>query len=135
MVITELTKEVIEEGKRLVRELDASGLDVQAAVWFHRLNRIAWRLILEIPELDGMGLHARYGKIREALGRMGAAVIEVPNVSLETWNPYPLEDLRTTIETGRELREIRVTETAPKGRWVPDALIYRLLPVTHPVSK
>jgi hypothetical protein len=135
MVITELTREVIDEGRRLVLELDASGLDVQAAVWFHRLNRIAWRLILEIPELEVGEIRHGLGKIREALQRMGAKWIEIPDVSLGAWGPYPLDDLRTVIETGRELREIRVTETAPKGRWVPDALIYRLLPATHPVSK
>ena len=128
MVASSLTNELIQEGRVLIRELDASATEVNAGLWFHFPDESAWKLMLALPTLERDGPKAGYAKVQKALSRLpGVSNLLLADVTILSRDAPLLGLLRTAIKkTGPSLANIRFSSGAINGVLVQDAYVYRL---------
>ncbi len=127
MVAIAFTPELVEKGKNLLEELDASNVKVDSALWFYFSEQGFWKLMLSIPDVKKEGPKAGYEKIQKALSKLGAGqapalddvVVAKPDAPL-------LRLLKIAVRTGPGISGIRFTNNVINGQLIPDAYIYRL---------
>ena len=126
MVRTDLTKEMISEGRILTDRLD-SEFSVKSSLWFFDSDAALWHLVIALKEFPEMGPSAIYKKVRSIIEQYND---QIPNLTLEDISlVHPdsrmIADLRSLFKkegTGR----IRISRTTMNGRSIEDVLIYRL---------
>jgi hypothetical protein len=124
----QLTKEMIEAGAQLTAKLDEMGIPLAAALWLFSPEINEWRLVFATPEVSTAGPRTVYGKIdqaRQALGELDAA-IPMFGVDLLDPNNELIRALRSTVQTGSGVSRLRFSKNVANGRYIEDALIYRV---------
>lgn len=128
MVATTLTDKLINGGKGLIQELDASGNMVEAALWFYFPEEGSWKLMLSFSNIEKAGPKASYSKVQKALYRMKEKdSLSLDDVALAKPNAPQINLLKIAIKTGPGISGIRFTNNVINGQLISDAYIYRLL--------
>ena len=126
MVETNLTKELIDSGARLVEKLDKRGLAPDAAFWLYAPEEQTWKLVLVEVKLAKRGPRAAYGEIQKILEsekefgnlRLDDLVLEKPDARI-------VELIRKAMRTGSGITGIRFKNNVIDGTLIDDAYIYR----------
>ncbi len=129
MVITELTKELIEAGKKLIEELDSAKINVKAALWIYSQDTESWKLIIAIPGIDETGPRSAYRKIQQILTKTeNLDELSLEDIVIVSPKKFDLLSfLRSVFKTGKKVSHIRLSNVIINGILIPDLLIYRLL--------
>ncbi len=127
MVETSLTKELIEAGATLVRKLDESGLQPDAAFWLYFPDLQAWKLVLVEVKVGQVGPHKVYRDVQKTLTdapELGDLALD--DVAIAKPDSPVVALLRTAIRTGPGISGIRFKNNVINGTLIEDAYIYRL---------
>ena len=82
MLKTVLVKELIDEGARLLQELDRRDYPVQAAFWLYLPESDYWRLVMASPLVDQQGPIGAYRDLREALVVTNPSALSLQDISV-----------------------------------------------------
>ncbi|HEV2884867.1 MAG TPA: hypothetical protein VGW36_08415 [Pyrinomonadaceae bacterium] len=128
MVGTLLRKELIDAGAALIRKLDESGLQPDAAFWYYFPDAQVWKLVVVEVKVGKRGPKEIYRQIQRMLGKMKNEVTELSLDDLALAKPdSPLVTLlRTAVQTGSGIHGIRFSNNVVNGTVIEDAYIYRL---------
>lgn len=128
MVNTSLNDTAIESGKMLLHQLDSSGVEVDAALWFYFSELEAWKLLLSLPGLSQQGPKAAYREVQKLFKKLGNDCgISLGDVSIAKPDSPLLRLLRTAVKIRKKACSIRFSNNVINGQLVEDAYIYRLL--------
>lgn len=128
LVSGQLTAEMIESGKALVRTLDTQSLSIKGAFWLLLPEERIWRLFLVSPQVGAFGPKAMYKKVRSAMTRLPENIpyIGTKDISVADVKAPLFQLLRTAIATGDGIGGIRFSRNVINGLMIEDAYIYRL---------
>jgi hypothetical protein len=128
VVKEQLSAEMIEAGAQLIAKLDTMGLPLEAALWLFDSEINEWRLVIASPERARSGPIGIYEKIQEARRALGEKAAAVPMLLITQMDPNQelIRSFRKGMPTGVGIARIRFTKNVIGGRYVDDALIYRL---------
>lgn len=122
---TALVEKAINEGKKIVENLDNEGLFFPIAMWFFMPNSNEWRLIFGKEDLNDVGAREYYKKIQKILNR----ATPKPDISVNDITLISTEDeiakLARVALGGKGISGKRLTGNV-NGRLLPDAYIYRV---------
>jgi hypothetical protein len=125
MLKTVLVKELIDEGARLLQELDRRNYPVEAAFWVYLAESDYWRLVMASPLVDEQGPIAAYRDLREALAVTDPSTLSLQDISVLSPNGQDYQAL-----LGSAVGVGGLGFVAARGRVSPvvfqDAYIYRL---------
>lgn len=123
-----LSEQMIDAGAKLVKRLDQSESNVQAALWLFLPEQKTWKMMIISPLVKTDGPRSFYKRILEAnkkadqsesiisLNDVGVADTSIPLISL----------LRIVISTGSGIAGIRFSKNTINGTFIEDAYIYRI---------
>lgn len=94
MYKTLLVDQQVDDGRRLLEELDARRFPVSAALWYCDPDTGIWSLVIVSPVADAQGPFQGYTRIQRALG-----AIETTGLSLD--------DIRLMGKEDPEFRELK----------------------------
>ncbi len=127
MVSTTLVETQIEDGEKIVRQLDADRFNVDSALWFFDTQKDKWILLIATPLINSIGPKESYAKIKKSIDKL---VDELKTVTLDVSLIKPDNDLlrilKSALRVGPEIAHIRFTGNVINGTLIEDALIYRL---------
>lgn len=128
VVKEQLTSAMIEAGAELADKLDEMGVAITAALWLFDAELNEWRLVFGSSEVKTRGPREVYEKIRVAISQLSDKVTTVPfsSVVLMDANSDPIRHLRATLKMEGRNNRIRFSRSVANGRFVDDALIYRI---------
>lgn len=128
MVKEYLTPEMINVGENLLKALDASGLQITAAMWLFDPESNYWQLKFSAPVSSVIGYREVYRKIGVVRNSIGLTSDDFPldTVGLLDSRDEILGLLQQAVKTGPGISRIRFSRNAIKGRYIDDALIYRI---------
>ena len=128
MVEKTLTKEMIDSGENLIRKLDESGVQPDAAFWFYFPDTDEWKLVLAEVKVGRQGPKEVYRQIQEVLFKYSQQIGEVSldNIALVKPDEPIVLLLGTAIRTGPGISGIRFKNNVINGMVIEDAYIYRL---------
>jgi hypothetical protein len=127
MVATTLDEGLISGGERLLKQLDAAGVQVDAALWFYFADKETWKLMLSLPSFAEQGSKAAYKEIQKALPKVGQDLpFSLADVSVTTPDAPLIHLLRLAVRTGPGISHIRFSRNVINGQLIEDAFIYRL---------
>lgn len=118
----------IEEGKKLLKELDSQGLNPEVAMWFYIPDGNIWRFIIGSSSFN----NKTNQKIYSDFVNKYKDLKQVKNVGLENITLLPNNDdlivlLKKAIKTSPgTINNIRFTSNVINGVLIEDALIYRI---------
>lgn len=117
----------LEEGKKVLEELDKAGLRIASAFWLYLTEVEEWRLMLAMPSIDTHGRKKTYAKIWEVLDRNRSTLnIPLDAISLISPNDKLNQLLRSVAKTGKGLSGIRFSGNVINGTLIEDSYIYRV---------
>lgn len=127
MVETNLTKELIDAGARLVKKLDERGLAPDVAFWLYSPEEQTWKLRLVEVKLAKKGPKAAYSKVQKILAKYAEELedIKLDDLVLEKPDARIVELIRKAVKTGPALSGIRFKNNVVDGTLIDDAYIYR----------
>jgi hypothetical protein len=124
----QLTEEMRAAGAEVIRALDASALDVKAALWLFSSERKNWRLMVAIPEVHTLGSRVFYRRINSILSGLEAEH-PLPTTSditvVDDQDPF-IVSLRAAFADA-DFSNLRLSDVAIGGSFVEDAFVYRAL--------
>lgn len=121
---TVLVERDIEEGRKLLRTLDAAGIPIVAAYWLYELEWNRWRLVFATPLVETVGSTPVYRRIRELVeagAGGGGALAHLVVVSPRDRIASGLH----RIPGSERVSEFRLTDGVVNGLSVDDAYVYR----------
>ena len=128
MVANSLTEQLINGGKSLIEELDASGIQVDGALWFYFSEEGFWKLLLSFPDIEKLGPKSSYAKIQKAISKLkNDDRISLDDVALVKPNAPIVHLLKLAVRTGPGISGIRFSNNVINGQLIEDAYIYRLV--------
>lgn len=128
MVESHLTKEMIDAGAALIRKLDESGIQPDAALWLYYPDRQTWKLVIAQAKVGSEGPKQLYSRIREVMGEPseGTLQLSLDDVTLSKLDAPIITLLRMAMSTGPNISGIRFKDNVINGTVIEDAYIYRL---------
>jgi hypothetical protein len=128
MVTNTLTDKLINGGKDLIEELDASGIKVDGALWLYFPEEGFWKLILSFPDIEKIGPKSSYTKVQKALPKLKEKdSLSLDDVAISKTNAPLMQLLKIAIRTGPGISGIRFSNNVINGQLIADAYIYRLI--------
>lgn len=122
---TQLTSEMIQAGKDLIRELDRHKFVAKTVLWLYVEERDRWRLVIATPHRRLLGPLKSYKAVQRVLSKMDKP-IDLSSVSLVDTKDRMIKGLSTPFRGLPAPREVRLSHAIIAGRIVDDAYIYRL---------
>jgi len=89
----------VEDGARLVLEVDSKWLPVTAAIWVHEPSLGAWRLVIAIPERDFSSPKAMYSRIQNIIFDLNLS-LPLDRITVVSDRDPLIRSLRDLIQTG-----------------------------------
>ncbi len=128
MVKELLTPDMINVGENLLKALDAAGVQITAAMWLFDPERNDWQLMFSAPVSAVIGDREVYRKIGEVRNSIGLTSDDFPlhTVGLLDASDEILGLLRRAVKPGPGISRIRFYGKGFNGRYVDDAVIYRI---------
>lgn len=117
----------IEEGKKLLRKLDQSGLPVVGAFWYYMEGPETYRLVIVTPYYEKHGPKKTYEKIQEAI-RDKETDINLAWDAVSAIGPgnQLYKSLRTIKDSYPDIAGSRLTGNVVNGTYIEDAYLYRI---------
>lgn len=123
----QLTGEMIEAGKRLLRALDSSRLRFSGAFWLYMSDSEAWRLVLVSQEVNIHGPRKVYGDIQDVLLKsQERKKLRLSDITVMENDAEFITSLRRAVGTSDGIAGIRFSRNSINGHYIEDAYIYRL---------
>jgi hypothetical protein len=128
MVKEQLTDSMVQAGAELVASLDDSDTPATAAFWLLEPEIAEWRLIIVTPKVSAQGPRKVYEEIQTALRELGDRASAAPFsvIALRAPESDLIRHLKVAINTGPGIHRIRFSKDVVDGRFIDDALIYRV---------
>jgi len=115
-----------EAGEILLGNLDRSGFEVKAALWFYLPDSDEWRLILASPEVDAKSPKEAYKRVQSQLANLTEShKLSLQNISLISPEDSLIKLLRGALHTGTGISHIQFTRNTINNVFIEDAFIYR----------
>jgi hypothetical protein len=129
MVDKILTKEMIEAGAALIKKLDESSIQPDAAFWLYYPDDQKWKLVLAEVKLAAEGPLQIYKKIQETMWECRDQLNEISldDITLAKPNSPTVNLLRHIIQTGPAISGVRFTNNVVNGNVIDDVYVYRLV--------
>jgi hypothetical protein len=125
MVAPALVEPKIDEGAKLIRQLDEAAFPVSAALWFYEEESGEWRLIIATPKYDELGVRDTLRLIQQVLvPRRG--VFDLPNIIVTSPGSRLIAGLRERLKSSADVLGTRVAGQVVGDTYVSDAYIYRV---------
>lgn len=122
-----LVDDYINEGKRLIEELDGEQFPIKSALWFYYADSGFWKLLIASPKLEEDGPIKVYKYIQRIIGKMNVKHITLNDISVITSSHNLIQLLSSAISTGgKSVSGIRFTANTINNTYIEDAFIYRL---------
>jgi len=123
-----LSEQMIKAGAKLVKRLDQSVSNVQAALWIFLPEDKTWKLMIISPLVKTDGPRSFYKRILEAnkIAHDTEAIVSLNDVSVEDTSLPLIRMLRSAISTGCGINGIRFSKNTINGAFIEDAYIYRI---------
>lgn len=124
-----LVETQIEDGERIVRQLDADEFDVDSAFWIFNPDKEKWVFVIASSLVSEIGPKLSYSKLRDSLDRLQHPErirSQFLEMSLIKTDHFLVRTLKKAIRTGPGISRIRFSGNVINGTKVEDALIYRL---------
>jgi hypothetical protein len=126
LVRNTLTKEMLEAGKGLIRDLDKAKFMVNTAMWLFFPESDTWKLIIVSPEVKKIGPTKVYEKIGNVISKMSSERrIALKDISVMRYDDPFISSIRSRIKTGKKVAEISIVSTPVNSHYIEDGLIYR----------
>ena len=124
MYKTILVKELIEDGERLVQELDRRHFPISAVFWYDSPERDAWNLYIVSETAHRPGPLEAYMQIQQAMADLNGLSLSLDDIVVLSPERTQFRDLRRTIEG---VSQMSVTGERVSLERVPlqDAYVYR----------
>lgn len=123
-----LVKEIIDDGKELIKALDETQFEVKAAMWFYLTDSDEWRLLIASPYVEENGPKKAYHLIQKELKKLSLpSGISLKDISLLSPQHDLIILMKKAIRTGAGISDIRFTRNVIDNRLIEDALIYRII--------
>ena len=122
-----LTREMIEAGAELTRQLDEAQLGARAVLWLYLSEYNTWRLFIALPKLNEEGPRKMYKKIQSVLAKLPGhqPQIDLSDISLlDTHDPF-VTHLRSLVKPGPSISGARVSDSFANGHSIDEAYVYR----------
>ena len=128
MVETNLTKEMMESGARLIDKLDERGIQPDAAFWFYFPDLQAWKIVIAEVKLGKQGPKEVYRQIQKVLSKFSQELhgLSLDDVALANPDSPVVALLRVAMRTGPGIGGIRFKHNVINGTLIEDAYIYRI---------
>ena len=124
---TILVEKIIEEGKKLIIELDKKeDFNVVAAFWFYLTDIKTWRLIIATPFVKSNGPIKSYQLIQKVLAELRLTETTLGDISIVDPENALVKLLGIAIKTGPDIAGIRFNRNTIDGTFIEDVYIYRL---------
>jgi hypothetical protein len=117
-----------QDGEKLLKALDSSGIEISAALWLYDADQGEWRFLIASPLVDEKGPLEVYKIIREHLATLNLSdEMGSSNISVVGKNDKLINLLKIAIQTGpKSVSQIRFTRNVINGTLIEDAYIYRI---------
>jgi hypothetical protein len=119
-----LVKELIEDGERLVQELDRRHFPLTAAFWYDSPEREAWNLYIVSEVAHQPGPLEAYMQIQQAMAALNGASLSLDDIVVLSPERTQFRDLRKTIEGVSQMSVIG-ERVSLEGVPLQDAYVYR----------
>lgn len=118
----------IEDGERLIKELDKTDFGVHSSFWNYMENINEWRLIIATKLLRQFGPKESYGRLQKIIYSMKPLLsFSLSNITVLADDNILIQVLSTVIKTKSDaINRIRMTNNNFKGIFINDILIYRM---------
>jgi hypothetical protein len=131
MVSITLNDNLIKDGELVIKQLDESGICVDAALWLYSSDFGDYRLLLFLPKVINRGPLAAYKKVQAAISNLSKKGVQLSlsldQIQVVEPNFPALKVLHTALKTGPGIRGIRFTNNVINRQVIEDAYIYRLM--------
>jgi hypothetical protein len=129
LVKEQLDSAMIDAGAALTEKLDELGVPTTAAFWFFISDINEWRLLFASPDVSAKGSRNFYEKIHLAIEQLGEKASAIPLLGVSVLDDHAdlVQKLRTAVSTGPGTKRIRFSKNVADGRFIDDALIYRIV--------
>ena len=97
MYKTLLVEQEIEDGQKLLDQLDAGRFPVSSALWHYSPEKNRWRLVIVSPVADTKGPHYGYTRIQKALGETETTSLSLDDIRLMGKEDPEFGDLKRTL--------------------------------------
>jgi hypothetical protein len=116
----------INKGSQLIEALENQNLTPRAALWLSEDS--IWRLILQIPKLENLGISIGYRRIQKVIKTSPSSFPELADITLVYSESPLLRALRRAVSmpAANGNAQIRITRSTFNGIFIEDAIIYRL---------
>ncbi len=126
MYKTILVKDLIEDGDRLLLELDRRHFPITAAFWYDSPDRLAWNLYIVSELADAPGPLEAYMRIQQVMSGLKGVSLSLDDIVILSPHSTAFRDLRRTIEGVSQMsasgKKVRL-----EGVALEDCYIYRWL--------
>jgi len=119
MVKKKLVEGLLEDGARLLRELDRNGFPVEAMFWAHLSEDDYWRLVIGSPVVSDYGSGAGYRRLHDVLQKLQLAGLSLEDISLLDPESSQFRYLLSVAAASGRLT------TGPEWIEFEDAIVYR----------
>jgi hypothetical protein len=124
MYKTILVKELVEDGDRLLQELDRQEFPITAAFWYDSPERLAWNLYIVSEFSHQPGPLEGYMRIQKALAALPEVYLSLDDIVILGPRSSAFKDIRKSIE-GVSQMSTSGTRVVLEGVPLEDAYIYR----------
>ena len=128
MVETILTDKMTESGAQLVRRLEESKMEFDAAFWLYSSDWEAWKLVIAHPELGELGPRKIYRRIHKVMMKFQDEItgLALENVTLFMPGNPIVSAIRRAVRISPDVSGTRLTNTGINGTLIEGAYIYRV---------
>jgi hypothetical protein len=119
MVKKKLVEGLVEDGARLLKELDRKDFRVESMFWAHLSDEDYWRLIIASPVVSDQGSGAGYQILNEVLEKLQLAGLSLEDISLVAPDSPQFRNLLSLAAASGRLA------TGPEWIEFEDAIVYR----------
>jgi len=125
MYQTVWVREMIEDGRKLLKALDDLGVPVRAALWFDDPEKMAWKLVIVTSVASSPGPLEAYLQIQRAMNGLNLK-IALDDITVMSPSSRKFQEFRRTME-GVAGEEFLRQKDPSEGVAFEDAYVYRWL--------
>ncbi len=128
VVKEQLSTEMIDAGRELIKQLAAIKFHVDAALWLYLADNNTWRFVIANPEVGSHGPKRAYSQVQLASSRIAQ---DVPQIGLREITVVDSSDplislMRKAIPSANAQDGVRLSHSMIHGTLVEDAYLYKI---------
>ncbi len=127
VLVTEyLSKEMIEAGLNLLKQLDKNNLDIRKAFWLYNSDEKRWKLVIISDLVDKEGPKFFYNKVIEVNNRLTDTTVSLNDIEAAGDNHKIAKLLGIIIGgTNKSFIGARLSKNTINGVFIEDVYMYR----------